>query len=372
MILDIKMTRKNISRPVYIFTAVLIILMAGMRNAISYINPGKNHNDPVTTLNGNYDSLSGDNGLSVKNVNSIVVDKDNIKWFATDAGILSYDGDIWKLHDGIPNLPIQDLKGLAYAVNGDDPALWIASPEGATMVRLPMDDQAETLTFNPENSDLFGKEVVSIAAGKNSIRWVGTDKGISAWSGDKWLTRDYHMHYPEELFQDWPITMMATNQKGDSLYAATAGAGIARVYRDKVDAISGASVYAQWGPIILPSDNILSIYIAPDGIQWFGTDAGIARHSGYNTLENWSVYTIGDGLADNRVQAICGDEEGNLWIGTSEGISVFNGSSWISYTTEDGLASNHILSLAVDREGIVWIGTDTGIASYDNGVFVNY
>jgi ligand-binding sensor domain-containing protein len=366
------MTGKNIFRPVYLFAAVLIILTAGMRNAIPYINPGKNHDDPATALNGNYDSLSGDGGLSVQNVNSIVVDKDNIKWFATDVGILSYDGDNWKLHDGNKNLPIQDLKGLAYAVNGDDPALWIASPVGATMVRLPMDDQAETITFNPGNSDIFGKEVVSIAAGKNSIRWIGTEKGISALRSNKWLTRDYDMHYPEELFQGWPITGMATNPEGDSLYAATAGAGIARVYRDEVDAISGASVYAQWGPIILPSDNILSIFITPEGIQWFGTDAGIARHAGYNTLENWTVYTTEDGLPDNFVQAICGDGKGNVWIGTKGGVSVFNGSSWVSYTAEDGLISNQILAIAIDHDGAVWIGTEVGITSYENGRFISY
>ena len=367
------MIKKNISRPVNLFiAAVLIFAMAGMRNAIPHINPWKNHGDPAIALKGNYDSLSGEGGLSVKNVKSIVVDKDNIIWFATEAGILSYDGNDWKFHDGISNQPIQDLKGLAYATNGNDPALWIASPEGATMVQLPMNDQTETIIFNPGNSDIFGKEVVGIAAGKNSIRWIGTEKGISALSGNKWLTRDYDMHYPEELFKGWPITRLATNPEGDSLYAATAGAGIARVYRDEVDAISGASVYAQWGPIILPSDNILSIYITPEGVQWFGTDAGIARHSGYNTLENWTVYTMQDGLVDNYVQAIYGDGKDNLWIGTKGGISVFNGSSWISYTTEDGLSSNQVLAIAIDQDGVVWIGTEVGITSYEEGRFINY
>jgi ligand-binding sensor domain-containing protein len=367
-----RMTKKNIFRPVNLFiVAVLMTVVIGMRNAYPLINPANNANHPPTAVSGNPDSLSNGHGLSVKNVFSIIVDKDNIKWFCSDAGIVSYDGQNWKSHDGIRNLPFQDLKGIAYVMNSEGPELWIASPEGATVARLPMDDQNNAFTLSPENSGIFGKEVVSIAAGKNSIRWIGTEKGISALSHDTWLTPAYDMYYPEELFQGWPITTIATNPEGDSLYAGTAGAGIARVYRDEVDAISGASVYAQWGPIILPSDNIYSIYIDPDGIQWFGTDAGIARHTGYNTLENWTVYTTEDGLVDNFVQAICGDGKGNIWIGTSGGVSVFDGSSWKSYTTEDGLASNHILSLAVDHEGTVWIGTDTGIASYENGVFVN-
>jgi ligand-binding sensor domain-containing protein len=250
--------------------------------------------------------------------------------------------------------------------------LWIASPQGVTIVRLPLDDQADTFTLDPENSGILSQDILSIVAGKNFIRWIGTDRGVSAISGDIWLTPDYQMHYTKNMFRDFPITSMAANNEGDSLYVGTAGAGVARVYRDEVDAISGASVYAEWGPIIMPSDYILSVFIAPDGVKWFGTDKGIARHSGFDTLDNWTAYTTQDGLIDNFVQAICGDMKGNIWFGTRAGISVFNGTSWISYTTNDGLASNNILSIAIDNHGIVWIGSDAGITSYQNGEFINY
>jgi len=43
--------------------------------------------------------------VSVKNVNSIIVDKDNIKWFSTDTGIVSFDGLNWKLHRDIHGIP---------------------------------------------------------------------------------------------------------------------------------------------------------------------------------------------------------------------------------------------------------------------------
>ncbi len=182
----------------------------------------------------------------------------------------------------------------------------------------------------------------------------------------------YDLHYPERLFKVFPITSMATNLQGDTLYVGTAGAGVARVFRDNLDGISGASVYAQWGPIDLPSDNIQSMFIAPDGTKWFGTKKGIAKHTGNNTLDNWTVYTTDDGLVNDFVQAITGDMNGRIWFGTKAGVSVFDGTTWISYTTEDGLASNNILSLATDQDGIVWIGTDVGIISYGDEKFTNY
>jgi ligand-binding sensor domain-containing protein len=142
--------------------------------------------------------------------------------------------------------------------------------------------------------------------------------------------------------------------------------------RNDVDAISGASVYAQWGPILLPSDKIYSVFIEPNGTKWFGTDKGISRHSGNNTLKNWKVFTKKDGLIDNLVQSIAADKSGQIWIGTKSGVSVFNGSVWSSFTKDNGLNSNNILCITVDKVGTVWFGTDDGVSSYENGGFINY
>jgi ligand-binding sensor domain-containing protein len=360
------------SRLNLLLSAFLICTMVGMRNGMPDTHIKNTPGGQSAGEKEQSDIHDVDSTTDLKNVNTILVDSDNTKWFCSEGGIASYDGKTWNLYAKIKDIPVDGLNGLSLFPSDEHSELWIASSYGATRITFPLDDTTGTRTLTPENSDLFGKEVISIAAGKNSIRWFGTEKGISALNGRQWLVRDYDIHYPEELFQGWPITRLATNPEGDSLYAATAGAGIARVYRDEVDAISGASLYAQWGPIILPSDNIYSLYIALDGVQWFGTDAGIARHSGYNTLENWTAYTTEDGLVDNFVQAICGDGNGNLWIGTRGGISVFNGSSWISYTTDNGLASNQILSIAIDQDGVVWIGMDQGISCFMNGEFTNY
>ncbi len=358
---------KNIFRSGCQLTSAVLILIIGLISM-----PENLVNGQIPTDNGTPGNQSNGSGISVKNVNSIIVDDANIKWFSTDIGIVSFDGDKWKLHNDIKSLPQLNLKGLTYILNPDGPELWIASPDGATVARLPIDDQAEAITYSPENAPLPSQDVLGIAAGLDSIRWIGTDKGVSALNNDKWLSPDYDGHYTEGMFKNYPITSMATNIKGDSLYIGTEGVGVMRVYRDNLDGISGASIYAQWGPIDLPSDYILSIYIAPDGTKWFGTEEGVARHYGNNTLDNWTAYYTDDGLIDNFVQAISGDKKGNIWFGTIAGISVFSGSTWISYTTDSGLASNNILSIATDNNGIVWIGTDAGITSYENEKFINY
>lgn len=355
-IMDNRTYKRNTFRPenILIASATLLMMMVSMGYKIPIVNQDQQC------------------GISVSHVNSIIVDNDNVKWFSTDVGIVSYDGKSWKLFDGNEHIPNHQLKGVAFVENPDGPELWIASPVGATVVRFPIENQTEAITFNPENVDILSSDVACITSGNDSIRWIGTDKGVSAVINDKWLTPDYEMHYPSMLFSMFPITSMVTNLTGDSLYVGTAGAGVARVYRDDLDGISGASVIAQWGPIVLPSDYVHSVHITPDGARWFGTEEGIARHSGIDPLDNWTVFTTDDGLINDFVQVISDDKKGNIWIGTKAGISVLNDSSWSSYTTDNGLASNNILSIATDHDGVVWIGTDTGIISYENGKFNNY
>lgn len=312
-------------------------------------------------------------GLQAKSYYAVLVDSKNTKWFLTDAGIVSLAGDKWTLNNGNNKIGSSDLKDFAYRNNPAGSEFWVVSPKGATVSSLPFDEKTEAKTYIAENGSLLSNNVVKVTFGNGPLRWFGTDQGIAAFSDNKWLTLSYDDTYPYAMFQEYPITAIATNPAGDSLYVATDGAGVARVYRNDVDVISGASVYAQWGPIIMPSDKVFSIYIAPDGTKWFGTDQGVATHKGNNTLENWTVYTTEEGLVNNFVQAITADKKGNLWFGTKGGgISVFDGSKWTSYTTANGLGSNNILCLTADNDGTVWIGTDEGVTSFKEGIFTIY
>jgi len=320
----------------------------------------------------NVTNKSFDEGIQAKTFHSVTVDDNNIKWFLTEKGIVSFDGKVWSLHNKNRKVPADNLKDIAYDFSSYGPELWIATPQGASVASLPVDARTGATTYYTENSAILSDNVLAVAVGKGSLRWFGTDKGISAFRNKKWLTYSYQRKYPEGIFKDFPITAMATTHDGDSLYVATEGAGVARVFRDKVDAISGASEYAQWGPIEIPSDKVYSICITPDGTQWFGTDMGAARHTGYQTLENWTVFNTGNGLINNFVQAIAIDKQGKLWFGTKGGISVFDGTTWSSFTTNDGLNSNNILSITVDKNGIIWMGTDNGVISFNNGEFINY
>jgi ligand-binding sensor domain-containing protein len=310
--------------------------------------------------------------INAKKFYSSAVDEDNTVWFLSDAGIVSFDGTKWSLHNKNRKVSSTDLKDVVYDFSSYGPELWLATPQGATVVSVPVDARSGATTYYSENSEIISENVLAVAVGKKELRWFGTDRGISAFKGRKWLTNNYARKYPEGMFKDFPITAMATSVDGDSVYVATMGGGVFRLYRNDVDAVSGASDYAGWGPILIPSDNVFCVHISSDGTQWFGTDMGVGKHAGFNTLEGWEVFTTVEGLADDVVKAINSDTKGNMYFGTKNGFSVFDGKTWTTYRTDSGLVSNNILTITVDRAGAVWLGTDSGVSCYKKGEFTSY
>ncbi len=74
------------------------------------------------------------------------------------------------------------------------------------------------------------------------------------------------------------------------------------------------------------------------------------------------LYTSADGLAGDSVQSLAEDPRGFLWIGTSTGVSRFDGYTFTGYGTEDGLPHPSANVLKIASDGTVWVGTSEGLA----------
>ncbi|MCI0706964.1 MAG: histidine kinase [Ignavibacteriae bacterium] len=74
------------------------------------------------------------------------------------------------------------------------------------------------------------------------------------------------------------------------------------------------------------------------------------------------TYTVNDGLLANGVNSILQDSRGFLWIGTAEGLSMYDGARVVSYRTNEGLPLNFISALAESKTspGTMWVGTAGG------------
>ena len=76
--------------------------------------------------------------------------------------------------------------------------------------------------------------------------------------------------------------------------------------------------------------------------------------------------------ADGWVSALAADASGNMWVGTTAGLSRFDGWQWTTFTTADGLVDDAIGSQAVDGQGQVWAGSLKGLSRFDGQRWTRY
>jgi len=77
-------------------------------------------------------------------------------------------------------------------------------------------------------------------------------------------------------------------------------------------------------------------------------------------------FTVADGLASNRVNAVAQDQSGYLWIATSDGLSRYDGIGYRTWRVEQGLRDSYVWAVHVDARNRLWIGTmHAGLAMLD-------
>ncbi len=121
----------------------------------------------------------------------------------------------------------------------------------------------------------------------------------------------------------------------------------------------------------LPQNSVSTVLQTRDGHLWFGTFGGLVRFDGieftvFNTV-NTPV------LRSNRIRALYEDHEGDLWIGAEHGGATrFHQGVFTNFSTKDGLPDDSVAAITGDDTGALWVGTTRGIARFQNGRFAPY
>lgn len=135
----------------------------------------------------------------------------------------------------------------------------------------------------------------------------------------------------------------------------------------------------------LHSDTLVSISNILEDIKgniWVTTSGeGVYCYNG----KTFTNFTIKEGLITNDVYSIIEDKAGNLWFGTTNGVSRYNGTSFTNYpfsvirgnspiiSTETNVPNSYteVWSILQDSKGNIWLGTTNGVYCYSGSDFTN-
>ena len=230
------------------------------------------------------------------------------------------------------------VNGMAGDRNGN---IWIGT-DRTGLIRTDVNShEMETIQPYGANSNQRMQDVIGIQSvyiDDTDLLWIGTEKSGLAFYGSN--------IYKFQSQINGDITALAQDENGKIWY----GTG------DK-------GVIDYDGP--LASQKVSAMTTTTDGSLWVGSKQnGLTRIKGgtstFYSVARDSMKT----LIDDHINALCGDQSGNLWIATNGGLQVYNPkmNTFSSYTRENGmLNTNNITSLFYGKNNKLLIGTAEGL-----------
>jgi hypothetical protein len=218
-----------------------------------------------------------------------------------------------------------------------------------------------------ENSS---KLVISDLDYVNEKLWIlnyGSDTPLISWDNINWESYNIgsgFYHYPQELIFNNLETFWIINDKNKF--------GGITLFDINIKAKYHLSVSNNK----LKSNNINSVTVDKNNYVWVGSDQGVFYYN-YSSLDD--VKQIGSYLTPNdgnknifqniMINDILIDNSNNKWIGTDQGIFVFdsNKNKIINSFNKDNspIPSDNIISLKTTESGEIFILTDYGLISYN-------
>jgi len=195
--------------------------------------------------------------------------------------------------------------------------------------------------------------VPSIASALDGSLWLATPNGISHYTNAKFTNYGPADGVPNTVF------LQAFCDKEGRMwfsYSPRSGRGVVmfdgKTFRNfTTDNGLGGNIVGEF-------------YSYPDGTVWIGTENGVSVWDGQRLATNYNRSFFKDRLANANVNCILRDRRGILWFGTSAGATRFDGVVWSSLTAANGLIGNDVETICEDKSGAIWFGTDKGLTRY--------
>jgi diguanylate cyclase (GGDEF)-like protein len=360
-------------------------------------------------------------GLPQISVQAIAQDKLGYIWVGTQSGLARFDGirfttykpesepalpGIWirtLLVDPQGRLWIGTYKGLAVYENGRFRAIPAADP-----VKFPVLD-VFALIQAPDGSIIAGTSngVFDLKAGRLVVRagspapaqslllrddglWVGTLAGVHRIEGP---STSYFLPLPPEAAKA-AVTRLVSAQ-GRSWAGTSLG-----LYLRTASGWRQATDHPK-----VKNSPVTTLFEDSDHNLWVGTNAGLSRYRGgilvefvpdtspgafkgvisaYEDHEHnlwlgsqweglarvWNGWTrrisASEGLLEPIVWSIARAPDGRTWVGTNDGLGVFDGTSYTQVLRGDELPHPHAYNLLAEADR-VWIGTRRGLVILRDG-----
>ena len=307
-----------------------------------------------------------------------LLDKQHILWVGTNSsGIYQYDKNLAHFSDfklGHKNSRYNIIWSFAEDQKGN---IWIGMDAGLSYFNR-VDNSFTNYTHQSKNKNSISGIALSVLKTReNNDLWIGTDNGLDLYHPETGIFQHFAeekgaLHLPGKI-----IRKLFEDSKGN-IWIGTGYEGVIVLDKERQQFIKYR--HDPKNPNSLSIDrNIAAFCEDKEGNIWMGSSNGIdVWHPATNKFTNYNGKNSNLSDGNITVTALFTDSKGNMWVGTMEnGLNRYNKETndfTAFYNEQKGLVNNVINSIVGDKKGFLWLSTNEGIVRFDpvNKKFRNY
>ena len=206
---------------------------------------------------------------------------------------------------------------------------------------------------------LLNTGVNAICEDKNGNVWVGTDEGLQCYKDGETRVENE----ATEFCSNTRIRHIALAKNGDLLVNCYTAPSQVRVSKNGIQ---------NWTTDDGIAGNKTRVSLeAKNGDLYVGTTTGLSVISKNGTIKN---FTSSDGFVNEYIMCLHEDSEGNIWVGTDgDGVYILKNNKLVQkYSASSGLAGNVVFKITNDKDGAFWICTGTGVSLLRTDITNNF
>ena len=361
--------------------------------------------------------ISVNEGLSQNTIFDIAQDQQGHMWFATDDGLNKYDGydfTIYRHDEQNPHSISNDI--IKACIVDTEGRIWAGTEKGVSLYDAPQDkfynftylkgnkslpirdivevNNKQLLLFSEKKNGLFLFNIETQQFSEKPLHpsltgiqptilhkqgdyiYIGSYNGIYSYSISK---KSVEHILPKQLKNKQVYSIL--RQSPIYLWVGTEGDGLYKINMQTQKVDSYVNIPGKQGSI--SSNYIRSLILDSENILWIGTINGLNIYD--EDTDSFSTYTnipeVSGSLSHTSILDIFADSQGGMWLGTYfDGVNYYhplkNRFHNIQFTAnKNSLNSNVIGCIKEDAQKGIWIGTNNGGLNYYNpqtGIFRHY
>ncbi len=325
-------------------------------------------------------------------VNALMADRAGNLWIGTSDGLYQWNpqtNDVVVYEHDEQNtdnsLVDNTILSLFEDIHG---TIWISIDGGLTRLNPKTGTMINNYHFEDGSGiQLVGDEVTGVLQDENGFHWIATTEGLNRYElkTDEYLAFIHDPKFADSLAHSKVKTLYIDSS--GILWLGTEGGGVSRLNLKKKPFFHDQ--HHPENDQSLGYDSVISFWEEAQGRIWVGLDdegfnrfdpnTGLFERFEYEAENYTGIESTGDifyietgGIHKDRVRSIQPNAQGNLWIGTSEGLEYFDLETirFRHFHPKEGrphsLSHENIQVVLLTSETSLWIGTKGGGLNHFN------